>query len=303
MNVALYEYLTEVLGRENVLEQEPMRRHTTFQVGGEAEYFAKIQEKSQLITIMDYLRKTEQPYFVLGNGSNILVSDKGYEGVILNLSAGLKNIEIEGKRVTAEAGALLSTVAVRACEAGLAGFEFAAGIPGTIGGAIVMNAGAYDGEMKQVVESVTVLGGDGEIMVLDNETMEFGYRSSIIKNRPFIVMETVLRLEEGDKEQIKGRMEELNKRRREKQPLNYPSAGSTFKRPEGHFAGKLIMDAGLRGFRIGGARVSEKHCGFVINEGNATATDVADVIDEVIERVKDKFGVTLETEIIKLGDF
>ncbi|MBD5105499.1 MAG: UDP-N-acetylmuramate dehydrogenase [Lachnospiraceae bacterium] len=303
MNVALYEYLTEVLGRENVLEQEPMRRHTTFQVGGEAEYFAKIQEKSQLITIMDYLRKTEQPYFVLGNGSNILVSDKGYEGVILDLSAGLKNIEIEGKRVTAEAGALLSTVAVRACEADLAGFEFAAGIPGTIGGAIVMNAGAYDGEMKQVVESVTVLGGDGEIMVLDNETMEFGYRSSIIKNRPFIVMETVLRLEEGDKEQIKGRMEELNKRRREKQPLNYPSAGSTFKRPEGHFAGKLIMDAGLRGFRIGGARVSEKHCGFVINEGNATATDVADVIDEVIERVRDKFGVTLETEIIKLGDF
>lgn len=303
MNVALYEYLTEVLGRENVLEQEPMRRHTTFQVGGEAEYFAKIQEKSQLITIMDYLRKTEQPYFVLGNGSNILVSDKGYEGVILDLSAGLKNIEIEGKRVTAEAGALLSTVAVRACEAGLAGFEFAAGIPGTIGGAIVMNAGAYDGEMKQVVESVTVLGGDGEIMVLDNETMEFGYRSSIIKNRPFIVMEAVLRLEEGDKEQIKGRMEELNKRRREKQPLNYPSAGSTFKRPEGHFAGKLIMDAGLRGFRIGGARVSEKHCGFVINEGNATATDVADVIDEVIERVRDKFGVTLETEIIKLGDF
>lgn len=303
MNVALYEYLTEVLGRENVLEQEPMRRHTTFQVGGEAEYFAKIQEKSQLITIMDYLRKTEQPYFVLGNGSNILVSDKGYEGVILDLSAGLKNIEIEGKRVTAEAGALLSTVAVRACEADLAGFEFAAGIPGTIGGAIVMNAGAYDGEMKQVVESVTVLGGDGEIMVLDNETMEFGYRSSIIKNRPFIVMETVLRLEEGDKEQIKGRMEELNKRRREKQPLNYPSAGSTFKRPEGYFAGKLIMDAGLRGFRIGGARVSEKHCGFVINEGNATATDVADVIDEVIERVRDKFGVTLETEIIKLGDF
>lgn len=303
MNAALYEYLTEVLGRENVLKQEPMCRHTTFQVGGEAECFVKIQEKSQLITIMDYLRKTEQPYFVLGNGSNILVSDKGYEGVILDLSAGLRSIEIEGKRVTAEAGALLSAVAVRACEAGLAGFEFAAGIPGTIGGAIVMNAGAYDGDMKQVVESVTVLGEDGEIMVLDNDTMEFGYRSSIIKNRPFIVLETVLLLEAGNKEQIKSRMDELNKRRREKQPLNYPSAGSTFKRPEGHFAGKLIMDAGLRGFRIGGARVSEKHCGFVINEGNATATDVADVIDEVIERVRDKFGVTLETEIIKLGDF
>lgn len=303
MNVALYEYLTEVLGSENVLKQEPMSRHTTFQVGGEAECFVKIQEKSQLITIMDYLRKTEQPYFILGNGSNILVSDKGYEGVILDLSAGLKNIEIKDKRVTAEAGALLSSVAARAYEARLTGFEFAAGIPGTIGGAIVMNAGAYDGEMKQVVESVTVLDEHGEIMVLDNETMEFGYRNSIIKNRPFIVMEAVLLLEEGEQELIRSRMEELNKKRREKQPLNYPSAGSTFKRPEGYFAGKLIMDAGLRGFRIGGARVSEKHCGFVINEGNATATDVADVIDEVTERVRDKFGVTLETEIIKLGDF
>lgn len=303
MNVVLYEYLTEVLGRENVLRKEPMSRHTTFRVGGEAEYFAKIQEKSQLIVIMDYLRKTEQPYFILGNGSNILVSDKGYEGVILDLSAGLKNIEIKDKRVTAQAGALLSTVAARAHEAGLTGFEFAAGIPGTIGGAIVMNAGAYDGEMKQVVESVTVVDEQGETMILDNETMEFGYRNSIIKNRPFIVTEAVLLLKEGEKEQIKNRMEELNQRRREKQPLNYPSAGSTFKRPEGHFAGKLIMDAGLRGFRIGGARVSEKHCGFVINEGNATATDVADVIEEVTERVRDKFGVTLETEIIKLGEF
>ncbi len=303
MNVVLYEYLTEVLGRENVLRKEPMSRHTTFRVGGEAEYFAKIQEKSQLTVILDYLRKTEQPYFVLGNGSNILVSDKGYEGVILDLSAGLKNIEIKDKRVTAQAGALLSTVAAKAYEAGLTGFEFAAGIPGTIGGAIVMNAGAYDGEMKQVVESVSVVNEQGETMILDNETMEFGYRKSIIKNRPFIVTEAVLLLEEGEKEQIKSRMEELNQKRREKQPLNYPSAGSTFKRPEGHFAGKLIMDAGLRGFRIGGARVSEKHCGFVINEGNATATDVADVIDEVTERVRDKFGVTLETEIIKLGEF
>lgn len=303
MNVVLYEYLTEVLGRENVLRKEPMSRHTTFRVGGEAEYFAKIQDKSQLTSILNYLRKTEQPYFVLGNGSNILVSDKGYEGVILDLSAGLKSIEIKDKRVTAQAGALLSTVAVKAYEAGLTGFEFAAGIPGTIGGAIVMNAGAYDGEMKQVVETVTVVDEHGETMILDNETMEFGYRNSIIKNRPFIVTEAVLLLKEGEKEQIKERMEELNQKRREKQPLNYASAGSTFKRPEGHFAGKLIMDAGLRGFRIGGARVSEKHCGFVINEGNATATDVADVIDEVTERVRDKFGVTLETEIIKLGEF
>lgn len=303
MSVALYDFLTDVLGKENVLEHEPMSRHTTFLVGGEAEYFVKIQERSQLAAVISYLRKTEYPYFILGNGSNILVSDKGYKGVVLDLSAGLKHIEIKGKRVTAEAGALLSTVAARAYEAGLAGFEFASGIPGTVGGAVVMNAGAYDGEMKQVVESVTVMDENGEIMVLDNETMEFSYRNSIIKNRPFIVVETTLLLKEGSKEQIKSRMDELNARRREKQPLNYPSAGSTFKRPEGYFAGKLIMDTGLRGLRIGGARVSEKHCGFIVNEGNATATDVADLIDEVTDRVREKFGVTLETEIIKLGDF
>lgn len=303
MSAALYNYLTDVVGKDNVLRQEPMSGHTTFRVGGEAEYFVKIQNREQLAAVIKYLSKIEYPYFILGNGSNLLVSDKGYQGVILDLSAGLKNIDIKDKGVTAEAGALLSTVAAKACDAELSGFEFASGIPGTIGGAVVMNAGAYDGEMKQVVETVTVINEDGEFMVLDNETMEFSYRNSIIKNRPFIVVETTLLLIEGKKEEIKQKMDELNAKRREKQPLNYPSAGSTFKRPEGHFAGKLIMDAGLRGFRIGGARVSEKHCGFIINEGNATATDVADLIDEVTERVEEKFGVTLETEIIKLGDF
>lgn len=303
MSAAHYNYLTEIVGNDNVLRQESMASHTTFRVGGEAEYFVKIQNREQLADIIKYLNKTGYPYFILGNGSNLLVGDKGYQGVVLDLSAGLKQIERNGQRVTAEAGALLSHVAAVACEAELTGFEFAAGIPGTIGGAVVMNAGAYEGEMKQVVESVTVLNEQGEFMVLDNETMEFGYRNSIIKNRPFIVVETTLLLTEGKKETIRSKMDELNARRREKQPLNYPSAGSTFKRPEGHFAGKLIMDAGLRGLRIGGARVSEKHCGFIINEGNATATDVADLIDEVTDRVREKFGVTLETEIIKLGIF
>jgi UDP-N-acetylmuramate dehydrogenase len=200
-----------------------------------------------------------------------------------------------------QSGALLSAAAKHAQEAGLTGLEFAAGIPGTVGGAIVMNAGAYDGEMKQIVERVRVLSDEGEILELDNATMEFGYRTSIIKNRRFIVLSTTLKLEPGNPEAIRERMEELNQRRREKQPLEFPSAGSTFKRPEGYFAGKLIMDAGLRGYQIGGAKVSEKHCGFVINTGKASAADVADVITEVQERVKDKFGVTLEREVIYLG--
>ena len=198
---------------------------------------------------------------------------------------------------------MLTKVAVTAKEHGLSGLEFAAGIPGSIGGGVVMNAGAYDGEMKQVVEAVRVMDKEGQISTLDNDTMEFGYRTSIIKNRPFIVLEVVLRLTAGDQTQINARMEELMERRRSKQPLEYPSAGSTFKRPEGYYAGKLIMDAGMRGYQIGGARVSDKHCGFVVNTGKATAADIQEVIQEVQERVKERFHVTLEPEVVFLGDF
>lgn len=201
------------------------------------------------------------------------------------------------------AGTLLARAAAKARDHGLSGMEFASGIPGTMGGAIVMNAGAYGGEMKQIVESVEVMNMEGEILVLDNDTMEFGYRTSVVKSRPFIVLDTVLALNKGNKDEIGGRMDELAKQRREKQPLEYASAGSTFKRPEGYFAGKLIMDAGLRGFGIGGAKVSEKHCGFIVNTGNATAEDIREVIEEVQHCVKAKFGVTLEREIIYLGDF
>lgn len=201
------------------------------------------------------------------------------------------------------AGTLLARAAAKARDHGLSGMEFASGIPGTMGGAIVMNAGAYGGEMKQIVESVEVMNMEGEILVLDNDTMEFGYRTSVVKSRPFIVLDTVLALKKGNKDEIGGRMDELAKQRREKQPLEYASAGSTFKRPEGYFAGKLIMDAGLRGFGIGGAKVSEKHCGFIVNTGNATAEDIREVIEEVQHCVKAKFGVTLEREIIYLGDF
>ncbi|MDD6492514.1 MAG: UDP-N-acetylmuramate dehydrogenase, partial [Firmicutes bacterium] len=216
-----------------------------------------------------------------------------------NMSA----VTVEGTEITVQAGALLSSVAAAAKNAALTGFEFAGGIPGTMGGAVVMNAGAYGGEMKQVVELVKVMDGDGEILELDGDAMEFGYRTSAIKNRPFVVLEAVLNLRHGDREEILERMEDLARQRKEKQPLEYASAGSTFKRPEGYFAGKLIMDAGLRGYSIGGARVSEKHCGFVVNTGRASAADIAEVIREVQEKVKDKFEVSLETEIIFLGDF
>ena len=222
---------------------------------------------------------------------------------MLKLDGPMGEVETKGTVIRAGAGALLSKVAAQAKEHGLCGMEFAAGIPGSIGGAVVMNAGAYGGEMKQVVVSVRGLDKEGEILTLDNDTMEFGYRSSAIRNRPIIVLEVMLQLAAGDAEEIGMRMEELAAQRRSKQPLEYPSAGSTFKRPEGYFAGKLIMDAGLRGYRIGGAQVSEKHCGFVVNRGGATAADVREVIEEVQERVRDRFHVTLEPEIVFLGEF
>lgn len=253
--------------------------------------------------IINYLTETDRSYFILGNGSNLLVGDKGYEGVILHLGERFNSITVEGNTITAQAGALLSTVAKTAAKNGLSGMEFAAGIPGTIGGAVVMNAGAYEGEMKQIITKVTVMTREGEILELDNETMEFGYRTSIIKNRPFVVLSAVISLEKGDMASIQSKMDDFNNRRRSKQPLEYPSAGSTFKRPEGYYAGKLIMDAGLRGYRVGGAQVSEKHCGFIINVGNATAADISELMDEVIEKVEKQFSVTLEPEIIRIGNF
>ncbi len=300
---AIYEFISTYVPEEDILTEEPMSRHTTFRVGGEAQCFVRISDKEQLKKLIPYLRQIEVPYFILGNGSNLLVSDKGYEGVILQIGNKMNTITVEGTHIRAQAGALLSQIAKCAYDKGLTGFEFASGIPGSIGGGVVMNAGAYGGEMKQVVESVLVMDIQGEILELSGESMEFGYRTSIIKNRPFIVLEVCLKLEQGNKERIASDMEELAQKRREKQPLEYASAGSTFKRPEGYFAGKLIMDAGLRGYSIGGAQVSDKHCGFVVNTGRASATDVAEVISEVQERVKDKFGVSLETEVIFLGDF
>ena len=303
MNQTVKEFLKEQVLPEDLLWNEPMEKHTTFRVGGAAEAFVQVRDKEQLQKLVSYFGKVSQEYFILGKGSNLLVSDQGYSGVVLDMSKYYTQVRIEGNRIYAQAGASLPQVAVMAAAHGLSGLEFAAGIPGTVGGAVVMNAGAYDGEMKLVVRRVTVLNREGEEMELDNATMEFGYRTSIIKNRPFLVQEVMFELCPGDKEQIMKKGAEFNQRRKEKQPLEYPSAGSTFKRPEGYFAGKLIMDAGLRGYRIGGAQVSEKHCGFIINVGNATASDIQDLMDEVSEKVKKQFGVRLEPEVVRLGQF
>ena len=275
--------------------------HTTFRIGGPADCFLELENEEQLKKVRRYLELTGVSFFVLGNGSNLLVNDTGYRGIILQVGSKMNGISVQGNRVIAKAGATLVQAARTAMEHGLSGLEFASGIPGTVGGGVVMNAGAYGGEMSQAVVQVNVVSRDGEILELDNETMEFGYRSSVIKHSPFIVTEVTFCLDRDDKDVIKGRMEELAMRRREKQPLEYPSAGSTFKRPEGHFAGKLIMEAGLKGFRIGGAQVSEKHCGFVVNTGNATAQDVRDVMTAVQNRVKGQFGVELEPEILFVG--
>ena len=299
----MYDYIKTIIPRERILFHEPMSKYTTFRVGGEAECILVVQNEDELARLIPYLNRIEQEYFILGNGSNLLVGDKGYRGMVVKCGEEMEQMQVEGTRMTVKAGALLSKAAMTAKQHSLTGLEFAAGIPGSIGGGIVMNAGAYEGEIKQVVESVRVMDRDGQILTLDNDTMEFGYRTSIIKNRPFIVVEVVLQLAEGDQEKIAAKMEELAVLRRSKQPLEYASAGSTFKRPEGYYAGKLIMDAGMRGYRIGGAQVSDKHCGFIVNTGKATAADIKEVIEEVQERVKERFHVMLEPEIVFLGDF
>ncbi len=298
---AVIRALSRFVPEENIRLQEPMAGHTTFRIGGPADCFVQLENKEQLIQVQRYLRQVGMPFFILGNGSNLLVSDKGYRGIVLQIGQRMSRITVAGNIITAQAGAPMSQIARAALEHGLTGLEFASGIPGTIGGGVVMNAGAYDGELSGIVTQVNVVNSEGEYMELENESMEFGYRTSIIRNNSFTVTEVIMKLEKGDREQIKAKMEDLAARRREKQPLEYPSAGSTFKRPRGNFAGKLIMDAGLRGFQIGGAKVSEKHCGFIINTGNATAEDVRDVISEVQERVKEMFHVDLEPEILFLG--
>lgn len=293
----------EIFGNNRVLFDEPMSQHTTFRIGGPVDVFVMPENYEQIREVLRLCKEEKLPFFVLGNGSNLLVSDSGYRGVIIQMDRNMEEIRLDGEEIHACAGALLSSVAVAARNASLTGFEFAGGIPGTIGGAAVMNAGAYGGELKDVLKEVTVMTREGEILTIPADKLEMGYRTSIIKTAGYLVLEAVISLKKGDEEKIRAVMKELSERRTEKQPLDYPSAGSTFKRPEGYFAGKLIMDSGLRGYRAGGAQVSEKHCGFVINAGGATAEDVRSLMDHVIRVVREKYGVTLEPEVKFLGDF
>lgn len=291
------------VGSDHVYVDEPMSRHTTFRIGGPADYFVCPHSADEVQRILQICRKEEIPYFILGNGSNLLVSDKGYRGAIIQIYRNISSITVKGSMITVKAGALLSQVANKAQANGLTGFEFAAGIPGTMGGAVVMNAGAYGGEIKDVIKEVTVIDKESKILHLHAKDLHMGYRTSVIKEAGYTVAEAVIELSPGDKNAIQQRMDELKEQRVMKQPLEMPSAGSTFKRPKGYYAGKLIMDSGLRGFTVGGAQISEKHCGFVVNTGHATAADVKSLIEQVSARVYEKFGVILEPEVKFLGEF
>lgn len=299
----IYELLCGCAGGENIRRQEPMSLHTTFRIGGPADLFVTPGSIQAVADSIRICKETQTPYAVIGNGSNLLVSDTGYRGVIIQIGRNLNQVLVNGEEIRAQAGAMLSVIAKTALSESLTGFEFASGIPGTLGGAAVMNAGAYGGEMKDVLTEVTVLTREGEIRTVPAGKLEMGYRTSLAAKNGWIILEAVLKFQKGDAEAIRGRMEELKMQRVTKQPLDLPSAGSTFKRPEGYFAGKLIMDAGLRGFTVGGAQISEKHCGFVVNKGGATAEDVRNLICAVQKKVQEDAGVKLEPEVKFLGEF
>ena len=302
MKEQFFTQLKQMMGDGKVLTGEPMSRHTTFRVGGPADVLVQPDETA-LAAILALCRQYHVSYSFIGNGSNLLVGDKGIRGVVIEMTDPMGNIEVDGTKITAQAGAMLSKIANTAASNGLGGMEFAAGIPGSVGGAVVMNAGAYGGEMKDIIEKVYVLDENGAQLELDRDALDLGYRHSCIPEKKYIVTKVVLELVPRNEAEIRSEMKELNEKRAEKQPLQYPSAGSTFKRPEGYFAGKLIMDAGLRGYQVGGAQVSEKHCGFVINKGDATAADICQLMRDVSDKVQAQFGVVLETEVKMIGEF
>lgn len=297
-----YDEITTALPELQVLRDEPMSRHTTFRIGGPADYFV-CPDREQIAAVLAVAKKCGMAITVIGNGSNLLVGDKGIRGLVVEIGSAMNQIMVDKNHITAGAGALLSQVAAKAAAAELGGMEFAAGIPGSVGGAVTMNAGAYGGEMKDILRTVTVLTPEGELKTLDVSEMDLSYRHSCVPEQQYIVLEAEIELGYKPEEEIRAQMEELRNKRIEKQPLEYPSAGSTFKRPEGYFAGKLIMDAGLRGYRVGDAQVSEKHCGFVINRKNASAQEVRQLMQDVQDKVKAQFGVMLEPEVKMLGEF
>jgi UDP-N-acetylmuramate dehydrogenase len=298
-----YREAVKITGETGIKRNEELSRYTTFKIGGKADFIAEPVNAEQIAELIKLCAEYNMPYFILGNGSNILASDKGYRGLIIHIMSGMNKINVEGNYIKAQAGASLIRVARIAKDNSLTGMEFASGIPGSVGGAVYMNAGAYGGELKDIVVSVKVMNTDGEIYDIPGKDMKFSYRHSIIEEQRLIVLETVFCLREGNIQDIEDEMKRLAEARITKQPLEYSSAGSTFKRPEGHFAGKLIMDAGLRGFSCGGAQVSEKHCGFVINKGDASAEDVMKLVEHVKKAVYNMSGVELELEVKKLGEF
>jgi len=304
--------LEEILEEGMLKEAEPMRIHTTFRIGGPARFYALPKTEEELIALIQLCNQKEVPFFILGNGSNLLVGDQGFDGVVIEVKEYFSKMKFQevntekdkkSVRVTAGAGIMLAKLAREVANQSLQGFEFAAGIPGTLGGAVAMNAGAYGGEIKDHIVKAKVLTKQGNVLELTKEELELGYRRSIITKQDYIVLEAQFEFTYGDKTTILETIQDFNGRRKEKQPLEYPSAGSTFKRPEGYFAGKLIQDAGLRGFRIGDLMVSEKHCGFVVNVGNGTAAQAKELIEKVTETVEAQFGVTLEPEVRMIGEF
>ncbi|HOM01652.1 MAG TPA: UDP-N-acetylmuramate dehydrogenase [Acetivibrio sp.] len=294
--------IAEIAGPENVKLDEPMKNHTSFKVGGPADIFVTPISFLQLSQIIKFCKSENVPVFVMGNGTNLIVRDKGIRGVVIKIYDNLNEFTVKDDIITACAGVLLSEISKVAYENGLSGLEFASGIPGTLGGAVAMNAGAYGGEMKDVVVETEFMDSDGEIKVIRNDEHQFGYRTSFILKNSGIVIKSSMKLKKGNKEEIKALMDDLTQRRQDKQPLEMPSAGSVFKRPEGYFAGKLIEDCGLRGYRIGGAEVSGKHCGFIVNIGNAKAKDILDLIEHIQNTVKMKFGVEMQTEVRIVGE-
>ena len=284
-----------------IKENEPMRLHTTFKVGGNARYYLVPESFDDVKKALDFAKEKKLPHYIIGKGSNLLFSDDPYDGVVIEIGSGLNDIRISGTTIEADAGVSLATLSKKAADESLAGLEFASGIPGTVGGAVVMNAGAYDGEIKNVLKEVKILSNNNEIITKKTEELDLSYRHSIFQNNSDIVLSATFELQQGNKEEIISKIKELNAKRKEKQPLEFPSAGSTFKRPEGYFAGKLIQDSGLRGFSVGGAQVSEKHCGFVVNTGDATAADIYELITKVRQIVLEKQGVELEPEVRLVG--
>ena len=297
----MIEALKQIVGENSIFENENMANHTTFKCGGSASLYIAPNSTDELVKVLEVLRNENYPYMVIGNGSNLLVKDSGYDGAIVEVDKKISEIDVRGEEIIVEAGAKLSKVATIAMENDLAGFEFAHGIPGNMGGAVVMNAGAYGGEMKDVLKWVKVVDQNGEVKTLENEELELGYRTSRVMKEKMIVLEACIKLDLGVMGDIAEVMALLMSKRKASQPLEYPSAGSTFKRPEGYFAGKLVQDAGMKGYRVGDAMVSDKHSGFVINCGNATATEVIQVIKDVQAKVKEDFGVDLEPEVRIIG--